>query len=145
MGAALPVSVTEDVGAARSLAAQRLAMYGQLPSYRAMLDREGYAGPKVAALIGSEETVTERLDELCAAGVDEFGGACRPVYRKGANAREPACAPGNLGRLVRSQARRRFEFVQRRLDAVGQVGDIACDLGCGDKTEVDRSAIVKSR
>jgi len=72
--AALPVSVTEDVDAARALAAQRLAMYGQLPSYRAMLDREGYAGPEDAALIGSEETVTERLDELCAAGVDEFGG-----------------------------------------------------------------------
>ena len=74
VGAALPVSVTEDVDAARALAAQRLAMYGQLPSYRAMLDREGYAGPEDAALIGSEETVTERLDELCAAGVDEFGG-----------------------------------------------------------------------
>ena len=72
--AALPVSVTEDVDAARALAAQRLAMYGQLPSYRAMLDREGYAGPEDAALIGSEETVTERLDELSAAGVDEFGG-----------------------------------------------------------------------
>ncbi len=72
VGAALPVSVTDDVGAARSLAAQRLAMYGHLPSYRAMLDREGYAGPEDAALIGSEETVTERLDELCAAGVDEF-------------------------------------------------------------------------
>ena len=27
-----------------------------------------------AALIGSEETVTERLDELRDAGVDEFGG-----------------------------------------------------------------------
>jgi 5,10-methylenetetrahydromethanopterin reductase len=74
VGALLPVSVTEDVHAARSLAAQRLAMYGHLPSYRAMLDREGYAGPEDAALIGSEETVTERLDELCAAGVDEFGG-----------------------------------------------------------------------
>ena len=74
VGAALPVSVTDDVDAARSLAAQRLAMYGQLPSYRAMLDREGYTGPEDAALIGSEETVTERLDELCAAGVDEFGG-----------------------------------------------------------------------
>jgi 5,10-methylenetetrahydromethanopterin reductase len=70
----LPVSVTEDVDAARSLAAQRLAMCGYLPSYRAMLDREGYAGPEDAALIGSEETVAERLDELCAAGVDEFGG-----------------------------------------------------------------------
>jgi F420-dependent oxidoreductase-like protein len=74
VAASLPVSVTEDMDAARSLAAQQLAIYGHLPSYRAMLDREGYAGPEDAALIGSEETVTERLDELCAAGVDEFSG-----------------------------------------------------------------------
>ena len=49
-------------------------MYGYLPSYRAMLDREGMAGPEDLAIIGSEETVWERLDELRAAGVDEFAG-----------------------------------------------------------------------
>ncbi|PRC49562.1 LLM class F420-dependent oxidoreductase, partial [Mycobacterium sp. ITM-2017-0098] len=43
--ASLPVSVTDDVDAARKLAAEQFAMYGTLPSYRAMLDREGYAGP----------------------------------------------------------------------------------------------------
>ena len=37
-----------------------------------MLDREGYAGPEDAAIIGDEQTVSERLDELSAAGVDEF-------------------------------------------------------------------------
>jgi 5,10-methylenetetrahydromethanopterin reductase len=74
VAAALPVSVTEDVDAARALAAQRLAMYGYLPSYRAMLDREGMAGPEDLALIGDENTVWERLDELRAAGVDEFAG-----------------------------------------------------------------------
>ena len=47
-------------------------MYGSLPSYRAMLDREGYAGPEDAAIIGDEDTVSGRLDELAAAGVDEF-------------------------------------------------------------------------
>ncbi|MGE5698424.1 MAG: TIGR03564 family F420-dependent LLM class oxidoreductase [Candidatus Sericytochromatia bacterium] len=72
VAAALPVSVTEDVDGARSVAAQQFAMYGYLPSYRAMLDREGYAGPEDAALIGSEESVSGRLDELCDAGVDEF-------------------------------------------------------------------------
>ena len=34
-----PVAVTDDVDALRTFAAQRYAMYGQLPSYRAMLDR----------------------------------------------------------------------------------------------------------
>lgn len=72
VAAALPVAVTDDVAAARSVAAKQFAMYGQLPSYRAMLDREGYAGPEDAALIGDEDTVRGRLDEVRAAGVDEF-------------------------------------------------------------------------
>jgi F420-dependent oxidoreductase-like protein len=72
VAAALPVAVTDDVAAARSLAAKQFAMYGQLPSYRAMLDREGYAGPEDAALIGDEATVRDRLDEVRAAHVDEF-------------------------------------------------------------------------
>jgi 5,10-methylenetetrahydromethanopterin reductase len=75
VGASLPVSVTDDVAAARAQAAQEFAIYGTLPSYRAMLDREGYAGPEDAAIIGDEKTVSERLDELSAAGVDEFAAA----------------------------------------------------------------------
>ena len=73
--AALPVAVTDDVDAARRQAAEQFAIYGTLPSYRAMLDREGYAGPEDAAIIGDEQTVSDRLDELAAAGVDEFVGA----------------------------------------------------------------------
>lgn len=73
--AALPISVTDDVDGARKSAAQQFAMYRQLPSYRAMLDREGFAGPEDAALIGDEAVVSDRLDELRAAGVDEFVGA----------------------------------------------------------------------
>jgi len=72
VAAALPISVTDDVEGARKQAAQEFAVYGTLPSYRAMLDREGYAGPEDAAIIGDEETVSQRLDELSAAGVDEF-------------------------------------------------------------------------
>jgi 5,10-methylenetetrahydromethanopterin reductase len=72
VAAALPISVTADVAAARSLAAQQFAMYGHLPSYRAMLDREGFSGPEDAALIGDESTVCHQLDGLRDAGVDEF-------------------------------------------------------------------------
>ncbi len=72
VAASLPVSVTDDVDAARARAAEEFAVYGQLPSYRAMLDREGYAGPEDAAIIGDENTVSDRLDELARAGVDEF-------------------------------------------------------------------------
>jgi len=70
--AGLPVSVTDDVDGARAQAAEQFGMYGFLPSYRAMLDREGYAAPEDAAIIGDEQTVSDRLDELAAAGVDEL-------------------------------------------------------------------------
>jgi F420-dependent oxidoreductase-like protein len=73
--AALPISVTDDVDGARKQAAEQFAVYGQLPSYRAMLDREGFAGPEDAAIIGDEDTVRGRIDELGSAGVDEFVGA----------------------------------------------------------------------
>jgi F420-dependent oxidoreductase-like protein len=73
--AALPVSVTDDVDGVRRQAAEQFSMYGVLPSYRAMLDREGYAGPEDAAIIGDEAEVTGRLNELREAGVDEYVGA----------------------------------------------------------------------
>jgi 5,10-methylenetetrahydromethanopterin reductase len=72
VAASLPIAVTDDVDGLRAQAAEQFALYGQLPSYRAMLDREGYRDPQDAALIGDETVVTERLDELRAAGVDEF-------------------------------------------------------------------------
>jgi len=72
--AALPVSVTDDVAGVRAQAARQFAMYGHLPSYRAMLDREGFAGPADAAIIGDERVVADRIEELRAAGVDEFVG-----------------------------------------------------------------------
>jgi hypothetical protein len=62
------------VDAMRAQAARTVALYGTLPSYRAMLDREGVAGPEDMALIGDEATVSDRIAELCSAGVDEFSG-----------------------------------------------------------------------
>jgi len=73
--AALPVAVTDDVDGLRAHAARQFAIYGQLPSYRAMLDREGHAGPEDAAIIGDEDTVRQRIEALAGAGVDEFVGA----------------------------------------------------------------------
>jgi 5,10-methylenetetrahydromethanopterin reductase len=72
VGASLPVAVTDDVDGVRAQAAKQFGFYGYLPSYRAMLDREGYSGPEDAAIIGDEATVTARIDEVRAAGVDEF-------------------------------------------------------------------------
>lgn len=75
VAASLPISVTDDADKARKDAAEKFAVYGTLPSYRAMLDREGYAGPEDAAIIGDEATVRGRLDELRTAGVDEYVAA----------------------------------------------------------------------
>jgi 5,10-methylenetetrahydromethanopterin reductase len=68
----LPVCVTDDVSAARERAATIFSVYGQLPSYRAMLDREGAAGPADVAIIGQESRVEERIGELARAGVTDF-------------------------------------------------------------------------
>lgn len=70
--AGFPVAVTDDIDGARAAAATEFAMYGQLPVYRAMLDREGYAGPEDSAIIGDEDAVGQRIEELRVAGVDEL-------------------------------------------------------------------------
>jgi 5,10-methylenetetrahydromethanopterin reductase len=72
VAAALPISVTDDITTARTHATQQFAMFGRLPSYRAMLNREGHRGPEDAALIGDETTVCQRLNQLRAAGIDEL-------------------------------------------------------------------------
>lgn len=71
--AALPICVTDDVTKVRELAAETYALYGTLPSYQAMLAREGVRGPADVAIIGDENAVSAQLEELRAAGVAEFG------------------------------------------------------------------------
>jgi len=70
--AALPVCVTSDIDAARARAAKVFAIYGQLPSYRAMLDLEGAGGPADIAIVGSHSEVTERIAALADIGVTDF-------------------------------------------------------------------------
>ncbi|MFP3906179.1 MAG: TIGR03564 family F420-dependent LLM class oxidoreductase [Acidimicrobiales bacterium] len=73
--ASLPVCVTDDPDAERGAIAEGLAMYGTLPSYRAMLDLDGAESPADIALVGDEATVTARLRDLEAAGVTDFAAA----------------------------------------------------------------------
>jgi 5,10-methylenetetrahydromethanopterin reductase len=68
----LPVCVTDDPDGARASAAKVFAIYGQLPSYRAMLDREGAAGPADVAIVGNEDSVAAQLSALADAGVTDF-------------------------------------------------------------------------
>jgi F420-dependent oxidoreductase-like protein len=73
--AGLPICVTDDVEDARRRVARFFRRYGELPSYRAMLDREGAAGPADVALVGSEEAVRTGLAELERAGATDFNAA----------------------------------------------------------------------
>ncbi len=68
----LPVCVTDDADAARERAARVFQIYGQLPSYRAMLDREGVAGPAELALVGDEAAVGSQIRALAGTGITDF-------------------------------------------------------------------------
>ncbi len=75
VAASLPVMITNDPDGARTRAAADFAVYGTLPSYRAMLDREGASGPADVALVGEESTVGKSIQVLADAGVTDFVGA----------------------------------------------------------------------
>lgn len=66
--ASIPVCVTDDPGPALERAATQFEIYGGLPSYRAMMDREGVDGPAGIAVIGSADEVVERVHGFVDAG-----------------------------------------------------------------------------
>ncbi|MDQ1479350.1 MAG: hypothetical protein QOI44_211 [Actinomycetota bacterium] len=70
--AALPICVTGNEDAARERAAKDFQTYGFLPSYRAMLDREGAAGPADVAIVGDAASVTKELGRMADSGATEF-------------------------------------------------------------------------
>jgi F420-dependent oxidoreductase-like protein len=76
--AGVPVCVTDDVAAARAFAAQKLRVYGALPAYRAMLEREGVGGPEDLLVAGSAAKVRDQLAEYAAAGATDLraGALC---------------------------------------------------------------------
>ena len=77
--AGFPVAITGNAPAAREAAGRIFQIYGALPSYRAMLDREGVGAPEDIAIVGDEAAVGARLDELAALGVTDFVGALFPA------------------------------------------------------------------
>ena len=75
----VPIVLTRQPEEARQRIAQGLAMYGQLPSYRAMLDREGVAGPADIALVGDENALRGGIERFRSAGVTDFNAAIMAV------------------------------------------------------------------
>jgi alkanesulfonate monooxygenase SsuD/methylene tetrahydromethanopterin reductase-like flavin-dependent oxidoreductase (luciferase family) len=83
--AALPIAVTSDPSGAREVGSRLFQVYGTLPSYRAMLDREGAVNPGDVAIVGDESEVRAGLRRLAEAGVTDFAASC---YRADAGAVE---------------------------------------------------------
>ena len=75
IAAGFPIAVTAKVDGAREAAAKTFAVYGQLPSYRAILDIEGAADPSSIAIVGDEATVEEQLRHLASIGVTDFNAS----------------------------------------------------------------------
>lgn len=69
---ALPVTATSDPERARDRIDQALAIYPTLPSYRAMLEREGATAPSDVALVGDEATLEAAMRRLSDAGATEL-------------------------------------------------------------------------
>ena len=68
----LPVCVTDDEAAARARAAKVFAIYDTLPSYKAMLDKEGAVGPGDVAIVGDDAAVRQQIEVLAGIGVTDF-------------------------------------------------------------------------
>ena len=69
---ALPTIVTDDEADGRAKADEQLAGYGNIPVYRAVLDREGAAGPADVSVVGDEQSVTAQLRRLSDIGATDF-------------------------------------------------------------------------
>jgi F420-dependent oxidoreductase-like protein len=74
-----PIVLTNKPDDARAKIAESLTIYGQLPSYRAMLDKEGAAGPADIAIVGDENLLRSDLKRLENLGVTHFNAAIAAV------------------------------------------------------------------
>lgn len=73
--ASVPVCVTDDPDRVREFIAAVLVGYNDLPSYRAVMDREGVDGPAGVSLVGDEATVSAGIERFADAGTTDFAPA----------------------------------------------------------------------
>ncbi|MGH9007315.1 MAG: TIGR03564 family F420-dependent LLM class oxidoreductase [Acidimicrobiales bacterium] len=71
----LPVCVTSDPATAKERIDGQLAIYPNLPSYRAMLDLEGAKTASDLAFVGTAAEVSAAVDRLAEAGATDFTAA----------------------------------------------------------------------
>lgn len=72
IAAGFPIVLTNDLDGARELISRELQIYGMLPSYRSMLDKEGLEGPADLAIAGDETELRSKVQQLKDIGVTDF-------------------------------------------------------------------------
>ena len=72
---ALPISVTADKEGSRERVNEEFAVYPNLPSYKAMLEKEGASSAADVALLGDEDAITAAIETLAKAGATDFVAA----------------------------------------------------------------------
>ncbi len=71
----LPIAVTDQPEAAKEQINEAFSIYPNLPSYRAMLDKEGAQSAADIAFVGDEEAVAAAVANLAEAGATDFVAA----------------------------------------------------------------------
>jgi F420-dependent oxidoreductase-like protein len=69
--AAVPVLVSDNVDAARTIAAEQLSLYETIPSYQKVVAREGVASVTDLAALGPEQSVVSQLRRYLDAGATD--------------------------------------------------------------------------
>ena len=77
--AGFPIAVTEHTERARARADRLFQHYAVLPSYRAVLEREGVESPGEIAIVGDESAVEDRLRTLAEIGATDLLATIFPV------------------------------------------------------------------
>jgi F420-dependent oxidoreductase-like protein len=68
----LPIAVTSDVEGAKGRINEVFSIYPNLPSYKAMLDKEGAEAAADIGFVGDEEAVAASITRLADAGATDF-------------------------------------------------------------------------
>ncbi len=76
--AMVPVLLAKDPAAGRDTVNSTFARYGQIPSYRATLDRGGAANPADVAIVGGEEEIESGFRAFESAGVTDLVAVIPP-------------------------------------------------------------------
>ena len=77
--AGFPIAVTDNPERARARADRLFQHYAALPSYRAMLEREGVDSPGGIAIVGNEASVEDQLRHLAEIGATDLLATIFPV------------------------------------------------------------------